>query len=221
MEARRGTTCQAPDNRGTRRVLPAPAAAHPARSGAEAQSLGRLGAQYRARPPASGFNARDLGASRRARRGTKQADGTAADPTAARANDEAEHARLRRLAEQSAERLGDDRLVVGNNFGPGDVTLQHVGELVELGQPAEALQRAEQLPPDPLPQVDRRAVHRIHQAKARFLQRKDRETTELLMEAWAIAPELTPNEQMTCEMVRAMVERARYRYNPPLRVLAD
>jgi len=140
---------------------------------------------------------------------------------AARANDAAEHARLRRLAEQSAERLGDDRLVVGNNFGPGDVALQHVGELVELDQPAKALQRAEQLPPDPLPQVDRRAFHRIHQAKARFLQRKDRETTELLMEAWAIAPELTPNEQMTTEMVRAMVERARYRYNPRLRVLAD
>jgi len=139
---------------------------------------------------------------------------------AARANDAAEHARLRRLAEQSAEQLGSDRLVVGNNFGPGDAALQHVAELVELGQPAKALRRAEMLPHVPLPQVDRRAFHRIHQAKARYLQRRDRETTELLMEAWSIAPELT-YEQMTIEMVRAMVERARYRYNPHLRVLAD
>jgi len=140
---------------------------------------------------------------------------------AARANDSAEHARLRHLAERSAEQLGNDLLVVGNNFGPGDAALQHVGELVELGQPEKALRRADQLPKDPLPQVDRRAFHRIHQAKARYLQRRDRETTELLMEAWTIAPELTPYEPMTTEMVRAMVERARYRYNPHLRVLAD
>jgi len=139
---------------------------------------------------------------------------------AARAREPAEHARLRRLAEQAAERLGSDRLVYGNNFGPGDVALQHVGELVELRQPAKALRRAEQLPADPLPQVDRRAFHRIHQAKARFLQRRDRETADLLMEAWAVAPELAPHEQMTGEMVRAMVERARYRYNPNLRILA-
>ncbi len=139
---------------------------------------------------------------------------------AARARDAAEHERLRHLAEQTAGRLGDDRLVFGHNFGPGDVALQHVGELVELHQPAKALRRAEQLPADPLPQVNRRAFHRIHQAKARFLQRKDREATELLLEAWEIAPELTPHEQMTFEMVRAMVERARYRYNPHLRTLA-
>jgi len=140
---------------------------------------------------------------------------------AARAKDPAEHARLRRLVEQAADRLGADRLVFGNNFGPGDVALQHVGELVELHQPAKALRRAEQLPTDPLPQVDRRAFHRIHQAKARFLQRKDRETAGLLLQAWEIAPELTPHEQMTAEMVRAMAERARYRYNPQLRILVD
>jgi hypothetical protein len=40
------------------------------------------------------------------------------------------------------------------------------------------------------------------------------------MQAWEIAPELTPNEQMTVEMIRAMAERARYRYNPNLRILA-
>jgi transcriptional regulator with XRE-family HTH domain len=139
---------------------------------------------------------------------------------AARSGDLVEHAELRRRCEETADRLGSDRLVIGNNFGPGDVALQHVGELVELGQPAKALRRAEELPADPLPEVDRRAFHRIHQAKARYLQRRDRETTELLLQAWEIAPELTPNEQMTVEMIRAMAERARYRYNPNLRILA-
>ncbi len=124
---------------------------------------------------------------------------------AARAGEEAEHARLRRQVDQAADRLGKDRLAFGSNFGPGDAALQHVGELVELGQPAKAIRRAEELPADPLPQVDRRAFHRIHQAKARFLQHKDRETTGLLMEAWQIAPEIVPFESMTFEMVRAMV----------------
>ncbi len=128
--------------------------------------------------------------------------------------------RLRGVAEQTAERLGEDRFDFGRHFGPGNAAIQRVGELVELEEPAKALRAAERLPADPLPSRDRRAFHRIHQAKARFVQRKDREATELLLEAWRIAPEITPFEAMTFEMVRAMVERARYRYNPHLRTLA-
>jgi len=70
---------------------------------------------------------------------------------AARAKNGREHARLRDLSEYAAERLGEDRLYLGFNFGPGDVALQHVGELVELEQPSKALRLAEQMPDDPLP----------------------------------------------------------------------
>jgi len=140
---------------------------------------------------------------------------------AARAKDFREHARLHDLSEHAAERLGEDSMYLGFNFGPGDVALQHVGELVELEQPTKALRLAEELPDDPLPQVDRRAFHRIHKARAQYLRHRDRETTDLLMEAWQIAPELVPYEPMTFEMIRAMLARARYRTNPNLRTLGE
>jgi len=140
---------------------------------------------------------------------------------AARAKNGREHARLRDLSEYAAERLGEDRLYLGFNFGPGDVALQHVGELVELEQPSKALRLAEQMPDDPLPQVDRRAFHRIHKARAQYLRHRDQETADLLMDAWEIAPELVPFEPMTSEMIRAMLARARYRANPSLRILGE
>ena len=140
---------------------------------------------------------------------------------AARAQDRNTHADLLGRAAASAEALGGDRRDLHLNFGMGMVAIQRVGMLVELFEPREALKLAALLPADPLPTLDRRCFHRIHQARAHFLRRQDNEALALLVEAERIAPEIVRYQAMTREMVRAMLRRRRTRAPEEVRTLAE
>ncbi len=140
---------------------------------------------------------------------------------AARLQDRAEHERLWGSASQAAERLGQDRKDLHLDFGPAMAAIQRVGMLVELYEPRAALRMAEAMPADPLPTVDRRCFHRMHQAKARFLRRDDSEAFGLLVQAERIAPEIVRYQPMAREMVRALLRRRRTRVPQDVRALAE
>ena len=139
---------------------------------------------------------------------------------AARAQDRAEYQRLQRLTDAAAEQLGEDRTDYSLDFGPAMAAIQRVGELAELYEPKRAIELAERLPADPLPNVDRRYFHRVHQARARFLRRQDDSALGLLVEADRVAPEISPYEPMAREMLRAILRRRRTPVPAAVRALA-
>jgi len=140
---------------------------------------------------------------------------------AARAQDRVTCERLWAASSIAAERLGEDRKELHLDFGPGMLAIQRVGMLVELFEPREALRLAGWMPADPLPTLDRRCFHRVHQANAHFLRRQDNDALRLLVEAERIAPEIVRYQAMTREMVRAILHRRRTRVTEEVRTLAE
>ena len=143
--------------------------------------------------------------------------------SAARRNNAGEAARYLEEAERAAERLGQDRNDFWTEFGPTNVAIHEVGNLVELANPTAALDRARgrdlaaALPR--YPSVNRRGYHWLHVAKAHVYRRQDAEAAGAVLEAERAAPELVRYEAMTAEIVRPLLRRQRS-LSPALRGLA-
>jgi hypothetical protein len=139
----------------------------------------------------------------------------------ARTQDHAESDRRWAAVDRAAERYGRDVQWESLWWGPSNVAIQQLARLVELYEPAAALDLADRMPDDPLPQVNRRVYHRLHRAKAHYLRRHDDEALWLLVDAERVAPEIVRYEPMTHEMVRAMLRRRRSRVPGEVRGLAE
>ena len=139
---------------------------------------------------------------------------------AARAQERGEYERLWQVASRAADQLGENRKDYRLDFGPAMAAIQQVGMLVELYEPKQALELAERMPADPLPTVDRRAWHRVHQARANYLRRRDDAAFGLLVEAERVAPEILRYSPRVREMVRAMLRRRRTPVPAEVRALA-
>lgn len=144
--------------------------------------------------------------------------------TAARVDDAATAWRVLADAGRIAARLGDrDADHLWTAFGPANVELHGLDLALNLGDPREALRRAERLEPRRLAVAERRArywidVSRAHLAESR---RDDAAAARALVEAERIDPWEVRHQAVVRVVVRGLLHRERRSATPGLRGLAE
>ncbi|MGH8903183.1 MAG: hypothetical protein ACRDYA_16320, partial [Egibacteraceae bacterium] len=128
--------------------------------------------------------------------------------------------RLRGAAE-AAGRLGGDGNVLWTCFGPTNVAIHGVVIAADLGEPAEALRRAERVDLDPVPSVHRRYDFFVGVARAHSQLREDYAALWALLEAERYAPEELRYHPFAREMIRDLLRRDRRTIREELHGLAD
>ncbi len=149
------------------------------------------------------------------RAGTLTAEATAvrgacllsAATASARAGDRRSTYELLLGAQQQADRLGED--VVGTVvFGPTNVAIHHVAFEVELGDPIQALKRAESMRVENGRGLEeRRSRYLIDVARAQAARRQDADAIQTLIHAESISPEETRTHRLTRSTLIDLVER--------------
>ncbi len=128
--------------------------------------------------------------------------------------------RLRGAAE-AADRLGGDDNVLWTCFGPTNVEIHAVVIAADLGEPAEALRRAERVDLDPVPSVHRRYDFFLGVARAQSQLRDDYATLWALLKAERHGPEELRYHPFGREMIRDLLRRDRRTIREELHGLAD
>ncbi|MGH8900627.1 MAG: helix-turn-helix domain-containing protein [Egibacteraceae bacterium] len=128
--------------------------------------------------------------------------------------------RLRGAAE-AAGRLGGDGNVLWTCFGPTNVEIHAVVIAADLGEPAEALRRAERVDLDLVPALERRFSFFVGLARAHSQLREDYATLWALLKAERHAPEDLRYHPFAREMIRDLLRRDRRTIREELHGLAD
>lgn len=124
-------------------------------------------------------------------------------------------------AERAGDRIGDSNHF-WFAFGPTNIAIHRVWLALELGDPLDALARADDVRDTALPPelAERRTSHLITVSWAHYLRRHDREALDLLLQAWQAAPEQLLFTRRVHSMVRGMLKRERRTTKHDLRTLA-
>ncbi len=128
------------------------------------------------------------------------------------------------MAAQLAERLGAvDADHLWTAFGPANVELHGLDLALNLGNPREAVRRADQLDPRRLAVPERKArywidVSRAYMAESR---RDDAAAVSALLEAERIDPWEVQHQAVVRAVVRVLLHRERRSATPGLRGLAE
>jgi transcriptional regulator with XRE-family HTH domain len=142
----------------------------------------------------------------------------------ARAADGSTAETLLDAARRLAERLGYDGNHAWTVFGPANVQLHAVHAALELGDPREALRRADQLDPDQFPEQARERRSRywidVARAYAGDTRRNDAAAVSALLRADQIAPEEVRYQVVIRGLVRTLLKREKRSATPGLRGLA-
>ncbi|SDP00368.1 hypothetical protein SAMN04487905_101404 [Actinopolyspora xinjiangensis] len=128
-----------------------------------------------------------------------------------------------REVEHTAERIGEDRNDFWLAFGPTNVAIHRVWLSLEMGDPAHAVDLADEVPLDRLPPelAERRTSHLITVAWAHYLRREHREALDTLNQARAAAPEQLLFTGRVHSMLRGMLKHERRSIKGDLRELSE
>ncbi|MGH8904825.1 MAG: helix-turn-helix domain-containing protein [Egibacteraceae bacterium] len=136
-------------------------------------------------------------------------------------HDDATAWRRLRVASDAADRLGGDDTILWVIFGPTNVAIHGVVICAELGEPAEALRRAEHVEVAPVPTQERRFSFFIGLARAHSQLREDYATLWALLKAERNSPEDLRYHPFAREMIRDLLRRDRRTIREELHGLAD
>jgi hypothetical protein len=117
---------------------------------------------------------------------------------------------LLKIAGEVGDDLGRDREDYCLIFGPTNVAIQRAGILVDLGQPAKAIQCAGEIRPERLQSVNRSGYHYLHLARAHGMRGKDDAAVRAVAAAHRIAPELVRHDPIARELIRSITRRRRH-----------
>jgi hypothetical protein len=142
---------------------------------------------------------------------------------AARQDDRRENFHLLRLARQVAVTVGDRRNDHYTAFGPTNVSLHATSSAVELGDPVDAIRRAEQVHVDHFPShmAGRRSQLHLDLAWAYVQQHNIPAAVLSLAEAERVAPEVLHYNITGRELLRDCLRHERRTALPGLRPLAQ
>lgn len=141
---------------------------------------------------------------------------------AGRRSDRAEATDRLRRARYLADALGEDGNYGWTAFGPTNVAIHQVSAAAELGDAKQAINLAEAIETDSLPEglKSRRAQVHIDTAWAYSQHREDAAVVVNLLEAERVAPQALRYNVIVRELLREMLKRERRSATPGLRPLA-
>jgi tetratricopeptide (TPR) repeat protein len=139
---------------------------------------------------------------------------------AARDNDRAQAHEHLRLAQEIADRIGEDRNDFGTEFGPTNVALHAVGVAVELGDAGEAIDLSRSIDQERL-SAERQARYLLDLAQAHAMRRQIGEALHCLEQAERITPEQTRSHRVAREVARELIQLSGTRPRPEIRQLAE
>jgi transcriptional regulator with XRE-family HTH domain len=143
--------------------------------------------------------------------------------SAARAGDGGEAWRLLAQADRDADKVAPGADHVWTAYNATNVALHGVDVALELGDPDDALRRADTVDPDVFPDhlAERRSRLSIDVARAHVARGNDAAAVSSLLQAEAIAPEEVRHQGVVRALVRTCMKRERKAATPGLRRLAQ
>jgi tetratricopeptide (TPR) repeat protein len=125
-------------------------------------------------------------------------------------------------ARSLADRLGKDRNDFWTAFGPTNVRIHEISTAMRFGDPHHAIDKADDIDVSDLGPglAGRRAQVLLDVARAYAQQRKDSASTNTLLDAERISPELVRYDPQTQELLTELVRREHRASTPELRGLA-
>jgi hypothetical protein len=142
---------------------------------------------------------------------------TAVGPAAASGSDNVED--YIRMAAAGAERLGRRVHIYQTSFAPATVHMQATYTYAVQREPAKALEAAAKVRPGDLPGTISQGRHLLDVAQAHVDARHDKEATQVLSEAHALAPMWFRHQGIARVLVAELLEQ-QHRLTRPLRDLA-
>jgi transcriptional regulator with XRE-family HTH domain len=141
----------------------------------------------------------------------------------ARAGDSADAWRLLAEAERDTDKVAPDADHAWTAYNGTNVALHGVDVAMELGDPDDALRRADQVDPTvfPLYLAERRSRVYIDFARAYAMRGNDQAAVSSLLQAEQIAPEEVRHQTVVRALVRTFLRRERKAATPGLRRLAQ